>query len=94
MSEPTENNQTEVKIRIFQGERNLTSECRLLGTFSLGNIPTCIRGIPKIKVTFRIDADGILQVSAYEEIGQIKQTVTISADSGRLSEDEINQLKA
>lgn len=87
-----ENNQVDVKIRILQGERSLADECRLLGTFTLGNIPKCVRGIPKIKVLFKIDADGILNVTAFEEIGQIQQTVTISADSGRLSEQAIKQI--
>jgi molecular chaperone DnaK (HSP70) len=87
-----ENNQTEVKIRIFQGERSLTSECRLLGTFVLTGIPPCARGLPKVRVTFRLDADGILQVEAFEELNQLKQQVVIEADAGRLTDEEIKQI--
>lgn len=89
-----ENNQTEVSIKIFQGERTVTTDCRLLGTFKLSGIPPLIRGIPKIKVTFAVDANGMLSITAIEETSKIEQTVIISADSGRLSEEEINQLRA
>lgn len=87
-----DNYQTEVEIKVYQGERTLTSDCKLIGIFSLNNIPPALRGIPKIKVTFRIDANGILNVSAVDEVSNTFQTVTFESDSGRLSEDEVNKI--
>ena len=87
-----ENNQREVEIRVYQGERTMVSDCRLLGTFYLKAIPAMVRGIPKIKVCFKIDSDGILNINAIEETSNLKQQVVISNDSTRLSEDEIERL--
>lgn len=87
-----ENNQEEVELKIYQGERQLTSDCRLLGTFQLKGIPQMVRGIPKIKVIFKIDSDGILSVQATEEISGINQQVVVGLDSTRLTESEIERL--
>jgi molecular chaperone DnaK (HSP70) len=87
-----ENNQQEVDIKVFQGERTMTSDCRSLGTFTLTGIPAMVRGIAKIKVVFRIDADGILSIRAIEETSGTEQKVVISSDSTRLSEAEIERL--
>lgn len=87
-----DNYQTEVEIKVYQGERTLTSDCKLIGTFSLNGIPPALRGIPKIKVTFKIDANGIINVSAVDEVSNIYQNITFESDSGRLSEDEVDRI--
>src|SRR5262249_34469182 len=85
-------NQTAVTIRVFQGEREMASDNRLLGQFNLEGIPTAPRGIPQIEVKFDIDANGILNVSA-KDLGTGKeQSVRIEQSSG-LNETEIEKMR-
>jgi molecular chaperone DnaK len=84
-------NQTAVSIRVFQGEREMAANNKLLGQFDLVGIPTAPRGVPQIEVTFDIDANGIVHVAA-KDLGTGKeQSIRITASSG-LSEDEIKQM--
>lgn len=85
-------NQTVVSIRVFEGERPLTKDCNLLGNFDLGGIPPMPRGQPKIEVTFEIDANGILQVSAEESTTKAKKNITITSDRSRLSKEQIERM--
>jgi L1 cell adhesion molecule like protein len=85
-------NQPAVTIRVFEGERSFTKDCNMLGTFELGNIPPAPRGVPQIEVTFDIDANGILQVSAIEKGTGNKHKITITNDKGRLNKDEIEKM--
>lgn len=85
-------NQTSVLIQVFEGERARTRENNLLGTFELKNIPPAPRGVPKIEVTFDIDANGILQVSAVDKATGNKNQITITNDKGRLSKDDIEKM--
>lgn len=87
-----DDNQTAVTVRVFQGERPMAADNRLLGQFNLEGIPPAPRGVPQIEVKFDIDQNGILNVSA-KDLGTSKeQTVRIEQSSG-LSEDEINRMK-
>ena len=84
-------NQTSVEIAVYQGEREMAKDNRVLGKFSLSEIPPAPRGIPQVEVTFDIDANGILNVSA-KDLGTGKQQkITITASSG-LSENEIKRM--
>jgi len=85
-------NQPAVTIKVFEGERSFTKDCNLLGTFELGNIPPAPRGVPQIEVTFDIDTNGILQVSAEEKGTGNKQKITITNDKGRLSKEQIEEM--
>jgi molecular chaperone DnaK len=84
-------NQTSVEIHILQGERAQASQNRTLGKFHLEGLPTAPRGIPKIEVTFDIDANGILAVMAKDTATGKDQKITITASSG-LSEDEVSRM--
>ena len=86
-------NQTEVTIRVLQGERPMASQNKQLGIFNLTGIAPARRGIPQIEVTFDIDANGILKVSAKDKATGKEQAIRIEASSG-LSQDEINRMKA
>ena len=87
-----EDNQTAVTVRVFQGERPMAADNRLLGQFNLEGIPPAPRGVPQIEVKFDIDQNGILNVSA-KDLGTGKeQTVRIEQSSG-LSEDEISRMR-
>jgi molecular chaperone DnaK len=83
-----QDNQTAVSIRVFQGEREMAANNKLLGQFDLVGIPSAPRGMPQIEVTFDIDANGIVHVSAKDLGTQKEQSIKITASSG-LSEDEI-----
>ncbi len=86
-----EDNQTSVLIKVYQGERPIASENRLLGQFELSGIPPAPRGVPQIEVTFDIDADGILHVSAKDKATGKQADIRIHASSG-LTEEEIQRM--
>ncbi len=86
-------NQTEVTIHVLQGERPMASQNKSIGQFNLTGITPARRGVPQIEVTFDIDANGILSVSAKDKATGKEQSIRIEASSG-LSEDEINRMKA
>lgn len=86
-----EDNQTAVTIHVLQGEREMASANKSLGRFDLADIPPAARGMPQIEVTFDIDANGILHVSAKDKATGKQQTIAIKASSG-LSEDEIKNM--
>lgn len=86
-----EDNQTAVTIRVFQGEREMATDNKLLGQFDLMGIASAPRGMPQIEVTFDIDANGIVQVSAKDKATNKEHQIRIQA-SGGLNEDEINQM--
>ena len=84
-------NQTSVEIKVFQGERAMAKDNRLLGVFQLVGIPPAPRGIPQIEVTFDIDANGILNVTAKDRATNNEQKITITSSSG-LSKDEVEKM--
>ena len=84
-------NQTGVTIRVFQGEREMAEHNKLLGQFDLTGIPPAPRGMPQIEVTFDIDANGIVHVSAKDKATGKEQAISVKA-SGGLSDDEIQQM--
>src|SRR6056297_3436051 len=86
-----EDNQSAVTIRVFQGEREMASDNKMLGQFNLENIPPAPRGMPQIEVTFDIDANGIVSVSARDKGTNKEQKITIQA-SGGLSEEDIDKM--
>ncbi len=86
-----EDNQNAVTIRVFQGEREMASDNKLLGAFNLENIPPAPRGMPQIEVTFDIDANGIVSVGAMDKGTGKEQKITIQA-SGGLSDDDIEKM--
>jgi len=83
-----------VSIQVFEGERAQTKDCHLLGKFDLTGIPPAPRGVPKIEVTFDIDANGILNVSAEEKGTGKSEKIVITNDRGRLSKEEIDKMVA
>ena len=83
--------QTSVEIKVYQGERAMARDNRLLGVFQLGNIPPAPRGVPQIEVTFDIDANGILNVTAKDRATNNEQKITITSSSG-LSKDEVEKM--
>ena len=85
-------NQPEVSIRVLQGERTMASDNKLLGEFNLGGIAPAPRGVPQIEVTFEVDANGILNVSAKDKATGKEQSIRIEASSG-LSDAEIQRMR-
>ncbi|WP_299825732.1 molecular chaperone DnaK [uncultured Roseobacter sp.] len=86
-----EDNQNAVTIRVFQGEREMASDNKILGAFNLENIPPAPRGMPQIEVTFDIDANGIVSVGALDKGTMKEQKITIQA-SGGLSDEDIDKM--
>nr|CAI5819768.1 unnamed protein product [Callosobruchus analis] len=85
-------NQNAVTIQVYEGERAMTKDNNLLGTFNLTGIPPAPRGVPKIEVTFDLDANGILNVSARDSSTGKSEKITITNDKGRLSKAEIDKM--
>jgi len=84
-------NQTSVEIKVYQGERAMAADNKLLGVFQLVGIPPAPRGIPQVEVTFDIDANGIMNVTAKDKATNNEQKITISSSSG-LSKDEVEKM--
>lgn len=79
-------------FQVFEGERAMTKDNNLLGKFELSGIPPAPRGVPQIEVTFDIDANGILNVSAQDKSTGKQNKITITNDKGRLSKEEIDRM--
>jgi endoplasmic reticulum chaperone BiP len=87
-----QDNQSQVQIQVFEGERAMTKDNRKLGQFELTGIPSAPRGTPQIEVTFEVDANAILNVGAEEKGSGQKEKITITNDKGRLSQEEIERM--
>ncbi|KAL0348002.1 UNVERIFIED_CONTAM: Luminal-binding protein 3 [Sesamum angustifolium] len=84
--------QTTVSIKVYQGERAMAKDCHELGQLELSGIPPAPRGVPQIEVTFEVDVNGILHVTAQDKAAKRSKSITITNDNGRLSEEEIRSM--
>ena len=87
-----ENNQSQCTIQVFEGERKFTKHNNKLGEFNLSGIPPMPRGVPQIEITYDVNADGILNVSAVEKSSGSKEEITVTNDKGRLSKEDIERM--
>ncbi|RPD60784.1 heat shock protein 70 [Lentinus tigrinus ALCF2SS1-7] len=85
-------NQQTVLIQVYEGERSLTKDNNLLGKFELSGIPPAPRGVPQIEVTFEVDANGIMKISAHDKGTGKSESITITNEKGRLSPEEIERM--
>lgn len=85
-------NQPAATIRVFEGERQFTKDCNLLGQFELTGLPPAPRGVPQLEVTYDIDANGMLHVSACDKSSGKKEKISITNDKGRLSKEQIERM--
>mmetsp|Transcript_49743 Transcript_49743/g.118594 ORF Transcript_49743/g.118594 Transcript_49743/m.118594 type:complete len:665 (+) Transcript_49743:141-2135(+) len=90
----TEDYQQHVDIKVYEGERAMVKDNNYLGKFTLVGLPKTLRGVPKIKVTFNIDSNGILEVTAEDQKSQTKSKIQIENEKGRLSQAEIEKMLA
>lgn len=88
----THDSQTTVSFPVFEGERPMTKDNHKLGEFSLTDIPPAGKGVPQIEVTFKIDENSIMKVTATDKGTNKKESITITNEKGRLSKDEIEQM--
>ena len=87
-----QDNQLTVTIQVFEGERPMTKDNHVLGKFDLQNIPPAPRGVPQIEVTFELDVNGVLRVSAEDKAAGSKESITISNDQNRLAPEDIERM--
>jgi len=85
-------NQPAATVRVFEGERSFTKDCNLLGQFELTGIPPAPRGVPQLEVTYDIDANGLLNVSACDKSSGKTEKITIKNDKGRLTKEQIEEM--